>query len=262
MKHRLLKLVAVGVFGVAVVGMGGCDDSTQTSFPANDQDSKPVYMDQSAVNSAKSAWPHLEEAEQVSIAENVLTSNYYVILDGSGSMDSRRCAAGETKMTVAKKALAVFSKSLPNGANLGMLAFDGNGVSERLPLGSKNREAFIESVNQVYAKSGTPLKKALTQAFQKLTEQGKRQLGYGEYHMVVVTDGEASSGEDPKRVVNDIYQDSPVILHTIGFCIDEEHSLNQPGKAYYKAANNPRALQSGLDNVLAELDSFNINEFN
>ena len=48
------------------------------------------------------------------------------------------------------------------------------------------------------------------------------QLGYGEYHLVVVTDGEAT-GEDPtRRRRTDPDRESPVVLHTIGFCIGDE----------------------------------------
>jgi hypothetical protein len=78
---------------------------------------------------------------------------------------------------------------------------------------------------------------------------------------VIVTDGEASGGEDPTKVVNKILKRSPVIIHTIGFCIGEDHSLNQHGRILYKAANNPGDLRKGLQNVLAESPTFDIAVF-
>ncbi len=78
---------------------------------------------------------------------------------------------------------------------------------------------------------------------------------------MIVTDGEASSGEDPTKVVNELLKRSPVIMHTIGFCIGEDHSLNQPGRILYKSANNPGDLRKGLQNVLAESPSFDIAAF-
>ncbi len=272
MKNYVLMMPMVGMLGLSIVGLSGCDDSEQTNAQAptltpHVNSTPPAKVStaddnrQSPKTLVEYAWPNIDDTEQVTVAENILASNYYVILDGSGSMAGKRCSGGKTKMRAAKNALTVFSAALASDANLGMLAFDVKGISERLPLGDKNRNIFIQKVNEVSAQSGTPLKSALKQAFKKLTEQGKKQLGYGEYHLVVVTDGDASSGENPVAIVNEIYQESPVILHTIGFCIDEKHSLNQQGKAYYKAADNPKALQAGLDNVLAELDSFSVSEF-
>lgn len=47
-----------------------------------------------------------------------------------------------------------------------------------------------------------------------------------------------------------------MVLHTIGFCIGEKHSLNQPGRTLYRAADNPEQLRAGLADVLAEAPSF------
>jgi hypothetical protein len=55
--------------------------------------------------------------------------------------------------------------------------------------------------------------------------------------------------------------ESPVVLHTIGFCIGEAHALNQPGRTYYRAADDPGALRRGLDEVLAESPVFDLTEF-
>jgi hypothetical protein len=79
--------------------------------------------------------------------------------------------------------------------------------------------------------------------------------------LVVVTDGHASKGEDPTPAVNRILGESPVVVHTIGFCIGERHPLNQPGRTYYRSANNPRALQQGLETVLAESPDFSVTQF-
>jgi hypothetical protein len=87
------------------------------------------------------------------------------------------------------------------------------------------------------------------------------QLGYGEYHLVVVTDGEANQGEDPRAIVDVITRKSPIVVHTIGFCIGQNHSLNQPGKTVYRAADNPEDLERGLAEVLAEAPSFDAQSF-
>ena len=107
----------------------------------------------------------------------------------------------------------------------------------------------------------TPLRSALTQARGKIEAQARRQLGYGEYHLVVVTDGEALPNEDPRAIVNSIIAATPIVLHTIGFCIDAKHSLNQPGRILYRQANDLDELKKGLQNVLAEAPSFTVQQF-
>ena len=55
--------------------------------------------------------------------------------------------------------------------------------------------------------------------------------------------------------------ESPVVIHTIGFCIGEKHSLNQPGRIDYRAADDPVALARGLSAVLAESPDFTVTDF-
>ena len=179
--------------------------------------------------------------------------NYYVILDGSGSMADSGCSGSLSKMDAAKEALARFAGVVPRKAQLGLLAFDQHGVSERVALGLDNRDRFVEEVRKVSAGGQTPLKSSIAAGVARLEEAARRQLGYGEYNLVVVTDGEAVPGsEDPRGVVNDVLGRSPVAIHTIGFCIGSNHSLNQPGRTLYKAAQNPDELKAGLEDVLAE----------
>jgi len=207
-------------------------------------------------------WPLLGDgAEGTPVTDNLFAANYYVVLDASGSMKGVDCSAGKTKIEAARAALASFAQSLPPDANLGLAVFENQGLSELLPLGLDNREQFARVVQQVVAGAGTPLRSAIDLAYSRLLKQGQRQLGYGEYHLVVVTDGQASQGEDPTRKVNTMLAESPVVLHTIGFCIGENHALNQPGRTYYRAADNPAALQQGLDAVLAEAPAFDLTEF-
>ncbi len=191
----------------------------------------------------------------VKLEDNLLVKNYYIIFDGSGSMQD------DEKLPTAKKALIRFVSYVPDTAKLGLAIFDGHGLSERVALGN-DRQGFINQVNQTSAEGNTPLKEALLLAYSKLTEQARKQLGYGEYNIVVVTDGEASPGHEPDRVVNSILANSPVVIYTIGFHIGEDHSLNQPGRIFYRSAKNLEELSQGLEEVLAESESFVITDFN
>jgi hypothetical protein len=209
---------------------------------------------------ARNTWPPLAEGASAPV-QDYGVPNYYVVLDGSGSMNDQDCSGGVSKMDAAREALAAFAQSVPEHANLGLAAFDGTGISERLPLGTGNRDAFVQAVREVWADGGTPLAETIELAYAHLLEQGRVQLGYGEYHLVVVTDGIASPGQDPTQGIERILAESPVLLHTIGFCISDDHALNQPGRTYYRAADNPQALRKGLDEVLAEAPAFDVSQF-
>ena len=204
-------------------------------------------------------WPPAGKTDRM--AEDLTARNFYVVLDGSGSMKDNACKGPGRKMDQAKDALAVFSKSVPANANLGLVVFDGRGLRERVSLATDNRKEFMREVAITAPSGGTPLRDAIAIARARIEDQARRQLGYGEYTLVVVTDGEASTGQDPRSVVNDMLARSPIIVHTIGFCISDKHSLNQPGRTVYKAANDRADLERGLEAALAEAPNFTADKF-
>lgn len=236
------------VLGLALTA--ACTNKSQS--PSDTATEKPV----------KRAWPApVPEGQALTVAPNLSSRNFYVVFDGSGSMQEAGCGSNQPKIDTAKEAVANFARTVPPDANLGLVVFDNAGTSERVPLGVDNRELFMQKVRAVEAGGGTPLRSSLGVGALKLERQAQQQLGYGEYNLVVVTDGEANEGEDPRAVVDDLLLNSPVIVHTIGFCIGEAHSLNQPGRTMYKAANQPAELVKGLENVLAEAESFDVSSF-
>jgi hypothetical protein len=179
--------------------------------------------------------------------------NFLIVLDGSGSMRQAHCSGNLPKIDAAKRAIAAFATKLNPEDNLGLCAFDSQGVTERAPL-SLNRNAFKAGLEAVGADSNTPLRAAVTLGYSRLQRQAQKQLGYGEYYLIVVTDGEADRGEDPGPIVNQVVADSPVVISTIGFCIGQGHSLNRPGLTMYHDATNLEQLNQGLESVLAESD--------
>jgi hypothetical protein len=200
--------------------------------------------------------PETKEGEKTAVARDLLAKNYYIILDSSGSMGERECGDGSTKSEVSKKAFAEFLKVVPAKANVGLLIFDKDGVRERAPLGTNNRSEILAQANMALPGNGTPLFDAVAAGLSAMEQQAIVQLGYGEYHLVVVTDGMANPGQEPDSVVNHIISDTPIVLHTIGFCIKENHPLNQPGRTSYRTAKDPQELIKGLKAVVAESEKF------
>lgn len=260
------------VWWVAAIALGGVwlgtrlqheDAPAAVVDAATTPEATPAATAAGAVTPTRDNWPLLETGAAAPAAlGEAATSNYVVVLDGSGSMRASECSGGTSKLDAAKRALAHFVRAVPASAKLGLVVFDGEGISERVPLGSDNRDAFVAALNRVEAVGGTPLRSSIELAYDKLTAQGRQQLGYGDYHLVVVTDGSPQpASEDPTPIVNRILGESPVVLHTIGFCIGSDHVLNQPGRSYYVAAESPEQLAQGLGAVLAEAPSFDVTQF-
>lgn len=246
----------------------GCGEDPQPANKAASQQTATAPAPQPVAPSpppqtveTHSVWPYLQ-ADELSgtLAENLTAKNYFLIFDGSGSMLDKKCSGFNRKIDVAKQAVVTWSASVPANANLGLYAFHNNGILT-LPMTAGQRGGFIQAVNQIVAGGNTPLSKAMLYAYDTLTKQGRRQLGYGEYTIVVVTDGIANSIENLQRVANRILSETPITIYSIGFCIGEHHSLNQPGRTMYKSADNPDQLKEGLREVLAESESFDEQEF-
>ncbi len=248
----------IGFVVIALVGYG-----VYLMFKPGDQvDGAPP-----SATPVKRPWPRVvdagnpEESKSTGASLALAAKNYYVVFDASGSMGVSGCSGSSDKMHVAKESLVKFASSVPENAHLGLTVFDGQGVREVVPLGIQNRKEFTSAVTGLTPGGSTPLKSAMTLGAEKLEDQARKQLAYGEYNLVVVTDGEADKGEDPRPVVDDLLLNSPVIIHTVGFCIGSDHSLNQPSKVLYKAANEPGELTKGLEDVLAESESFDVSTF-
>ena len=257
---------ALAIIGVLVAGFFGAFFALRPAPPAPaGAKATPTNVAARATGTPTNkgltpAWPP-PRGEASPVAADLFAKNYYVVLDGSGSMNERGCSGSDTKIQAARVALASFSESLPAQANLGLQVFDARGVQHRLALGTGNRAEFIRLVKEVRANAGTPLREAVKQAYAKLLEQGAKQLGYGEYHLVIVTDGQADAGQDPTPIVNQVLAESPVVVQTIGFCIGPQHSLNQAGRTIYRAADNVAELKQGLSDVLAEAPQFAVTQF-
>jgi Ca-activated chloride channel family protein len=244
-------LIFVSTIFVAL--LAGCGNQSSQNDNVNPDN---LY----ALRGVDNSWPPMGESNNV-VSKNLVAQNFYLIVDGSGSMASIECSNNRPKMEVAKIALKEFVNKIPTDANIGMLTFDNTGIRETQQLGLNNSNAIKSSIQGLRTGRGTPLRTAIDHGYAALTAQAKQQLGYGEYHLVVVTDGSADIDQSPGTIVSTVLSDSPVNIHTIGFCLNQSHALNIPGKTLYKAADNPEALAEGLESVLAEAPDFNVDSF-
>jgi hypothetical protein len=211
-------------------------------------------------------WPPLvadaPDGQQLALvdAQAMTRANYYLILDGSGSMNDEQCSAGRRKIQVAVDAVTAFARALPPHSQFGLATFI-NGKNYELSALGQQPQIGLGQLSKLRPSGNTPLLSAVNFGYGRLLQQARRQSGYGEYHLVIVTDGMHSKGEDPTPAVDRLIAKSPVVLHSIGFCIDPHHPLNQPGRSYYRSATDPSSLQQGLEAVLAEAPSFDLDRF-
>jgi Ca-activated chloride channel family protein len=188
------------------------------------------------------------------------TSNFYFLFDMSGSMDEN--CSGKRKIDGAKEAIARFLKNIPDDVNIGLMIFgtrDGEGYSETLPIGSGNKDKFLNIINSLEPGGKTPLGEALLASVDKIIEQYKKQLGYGTYRIIIITDGE-QTGIDLKQPCNYLAQHGFIGLYSIGLCMRSSHTLKKYSLSY-RDANNYEELEQALVEATAESDVFDARLF-
>ncbi|WP_428624560.1 VWA domain-containing protein [Sedimenticola sp.] len=206
------------------------------------------------------SWPSMPSGS-VAQADNLLAKNYMFVLDASGSMSDASCTKLSSKMDEARSAIMAFGESLDADSNIGLLTFSGKRISTVLPLSMYDQQRLKTALSTVYPSGSTPLADAMDVGFKALNDQAIKQLGNGQYNLVVVTDGQADKGQNVLGTVRQVVNTSPVMIHAVGFCIGNNHALNQQGLTRYVAASDGAALRKGLHAVLAEAPSFDASAF-
>lgn len=186
------------------------------------------------------------------------TRNFYFVFDGSGSMMERpeNDTKFSSKIDGAKWAVREFAQHLPDDANIGLLVFDNSGIQEVVPLGRDRKAAFLQAIDNVQAGGGTPLQQSIHTGVDALVAQYKKQLGYGEFRLVIVTDGLADGLDEAA----DYATQYGIPMYTIGLCVGEDHPLRQLSVSY-RAADTMEDLRDALKDTLAESEVFDASSF-
>ncbi len=182
------------------------------------------------------------------------TQDVVVVLDDSGSMgESMQTSSGRVrKITAAQDALTAVLAQLPAGTNVGVLAMNSqlNGSSWIIPLGPLERGGnWRNRIAQIQANGGTPLGEFLKQGADALLA-ARAARPYGNYRLLVVTDGEANDNELVDAFLPDILQRG-IAVDVIGVDMQAEHSLARRAHSYRSAADD-QSLQQAIQAVFAE----------
>ncbi len=185
--------------------------------------------------------------------EGVHTDNIVVILDASGSMKNKfRGDETKSKMDAAKEALQEVLAKIPDGTNIGVLVFSGRNVPNEwvYPLGPKDTNRLIEAINRPEPEGGTPLGRYIRIGANRLLEQREKQYNYGNYRLLIVTDGEAQDAEKVAQYTPEVLN-RQLRVDVIGVDMKTDHQLAQEADSY-RRADNPGELVAAVTQILAE----------
>jgi hypothetical protein len=252
--------------GLALIGamivLTGAQSCSSDSSTVSQQPAQPAGSGAVAEKLVLVQWPPPVSGGAIELAKELNEEVYLVLFDNSGSMTERDCSGNLSKFNLARKALKRFARTVPLKAPLALMVFANSGAKVVVPfgVGATHRDQFDRTLDGLSADMGTPLRGALGDAYKVMTEQGQRQLGYGTYRLVTLTDGESGDG-NPAATAKDIAK-TPIELMVIGFCTGKGHSLNIPGHTRYFTAGNPEELTKGLEAVQqAEVPVFDVGSF-
>jgi Mg-chelatase subunit ChlD len=257
--RRVFFIVVLLAIAFNLLQRAGCNSSQSSNVSSAPPPAATVAAGRPLANVARRPIPldDTQPGTQVS-----LTRNFYFVFDGSGSMNDaldKSCRQERQfahKIDGAKWAVREFLKAVPDDVNIGLYVFDARGQREVVPIGAVKRETFTTAIDQVVAGGGTPLADAIHFATDRLVKQYQKQLGYGEYRLIVVTDGLAEHIPDAATYAAEY----GIAIYAIGLCIGADHPLRQYAVSY-RAADNFTDLAKGLEATLAELPAFDAAEF-
>ena len=175
-----------------------------------------------------------------------------VLVDDSGSMLDRMRHQRIRKMDAAKQSLRVVLEKLPADAGVGVLALNQGWV---IPFDEIDRNQLKKRINQLRARGGTPLGMRMREASDKLLEL-RTNDPYGDYRLLVVTDGEASDQNLLDTILPDIMSRN-FVVDVIGVDMESEHSL-ATAVTTYRRADDPSSLEEAIAESLAESDDSNV----
>lgn len=180
--------------------------------------------------------------------------NVVVILDNSGSMQTPM-SGGESRMEAAKRSLLAVLEQTPDEAQVGVVLLNPPRLNDLwlIPLGSADRQATRDAVESIRAGGPTPLGAKMKLAADALLAAREDQK-YGEYKLLLVTDGEATDQRLVDRYLPEV-QARGLMTDVIGVDMGQQHSLAARATTYRSAAD-PASLERAISEVVLGESSY------
>ena len=188
-----------------------------------------------------------------SAEDEIHKDNIVVILDASGSMQDKFSGdQTKSKMEAAKMALLEVLSKVPADTHIGLLVFSGANIRSEwvYPLGPKDTQKLTAAIQLPQPSGNTPLGRYIRIGANRLLEQREKQYNYGNYRLLVVTDGEASDAEKVRHYTPEILN-RQIRIDVIGVDMQTDHMLANVVDSYRKA-DNPGELVAAVSQILAE----------
>ncbi|MEM8996071.1 MAG: vWA domain-containing protein [Acidobacteriota bacterium] len=177
------------------------------------------------------------------------------VLDGSGSMWGQ--VDGDPKIVIARRALGQLIDDLPEGGDVALLAYghrregDCADIETVAPLGALDRAGLKRAVDAINPKGKTPITAAVERAVELVESSGEPAT------VIVLSDGLETCGGDPCRTVRLAREAGlPMVLHVVGFAIDEDDQsqlqcMAAAGGGRYAPAEDAATLSTALEQAVA-----------
>ncbi|MEO1366088.1 MAG: vWA domain-containing protein [Acidobacteriota bacterium] len=177
------------------------------------------------------------------------------VLDGSGSMWGQ--VDGDPKIVIARRALGRLIDDLPEGGDVALLAYghrregDCADIETVAPLGALDRAGLKRAVDAIHPRGKTPITASVERALELVESSGEPAT------VILLSDGLETCGGDPCRAVRLAREAGlPMVLHVVGFAIDEDDQsqlqcMAAAGGGRYAPAEDAAALAAALDQAVA-----------
>lgn len=188
----------------------------------------------------------------IAAANDIVNENIVIVLDNSGSMDGD--FHGQTRMDAAKNALQLVIRQLPDSTNIGLVTInpvnfsDGTTTNWIYPISKIDKDKLSNYIKVLYSNGGTPLGAYIKVGADALLELRKKQK-YGNYRLIVVTDGEAGDSQLLEKYVPDVMRRG-IRFDVIGVALSN-HTLSKKVTSY-RSADDQQSLVQAVKEVLAE----------
>ncbi len=195
-------------------------------------------------------------ASSLTVSAGNHSNNMVFIFDASGSMWGQ--IKGVAKIQIAKEVLAGMVMDLPEGSNVGLVAYghrkegDCSDVEELIPLGSLNKEKLISTFRAINPKGKTPITLSIQTTADKLKTVQE------ETTIILVSDGKETCAGDPCELVRKLKESGArFVMSVIGFDVSGEEKkqleciAKAGGGAYYEA-NNAADFKTAAKNAVED----------
>ena len=176
--------------------------------------------------------------------------NVLIVLDDSGSMNEKM-AGGTRRIDAAKSAIVQVLRQFPDDTKLGLMLLNGDKSMQHwaIPLERLSVVQATRRVEAVKADGGTPLGERMREGADALLQLRDKQV-YGNYRLLIVTDGEANDKKQLESYLPDVLSRG-LMVDAIGVDMRQDHSLATRVHSY-RRADDATALSKAVEEVFAE----------